>query len=700
MKSKIVSPASVSVGRLICAFAVPLVVGTALAQPSPEETTGRLRPVTLPVRQVHRDPNAVAPSCPGPAAQDENTKAATAGPSLDAPFVYPAPKGVTLVRSSSDLPDKRVRSMPSTRGGASPRDASVALVSAVITGSTPSDCNPPAAKVQFATTDQGNIYAFASINGGTIGDTVRWDWYAPDGTLSFTNNLNVQFNGASCFWSWTAVSDAAKKPGAWTVKIFYQNSQITTLTFTIGAARGGGCSSVAGKICRDEISLFYQGAHSLGTAWVRAVFEPTFPGPLAISQIQASLDNLVAGLSATPCIPYDLSKIASLRAAVPTLPSQTIIDRIGALIPDIQLAIRNAALPCDGGANFESLYVVGVDLGASIAEAIGFMYNDPLSPAAITFITTLMTNASTAMANYVPCSNAFTPVMLAPGNFDLANPLVLVPLTQLIGTYNLIVWNISLSCCCCTCGAAGPAPNTDTTGTISGVVRNASTGAVLPGVTVSVSNTNLTTKTGNDGSYTISNVPAGARSLQASLQGFVTTNVNVTVAGGQTVTQNLSLSPVLQSSGEIRITLNWNRTNGVPNDLDMHLVAPQSDGTCYEVYYANQGSATSAPFAQLEADNIDVSGDPPLETIHITKLTPGTYTLFIHHYSSNNGEATNAMAASRAAVQVFTQAGTVFNQVIPSTSGIYWDVLRINGSTGAITGTNTVGGQAPSSSCH
>ena len=82
------------------------------------------------------------------------------------------------------------------------------------------------------------------------------------------------------------------------------------------------------------------------------------------------------------------------------------------------------------------------------------------------------------------------------------------------------------------------------------------------------------------------------------------------------------------------------------------------------------------------------------------QVPAGTYTLFIHHYSSNNGEATNAMAASRAAVQVFTQAGTVFNQVIPSTSGIYWDVLRINGSTGAITGTNTVGGQAPSSSCH
>jgi uncharacterized protein YfaP (DUF2135 family) len=328
------------------------------------------------------------------------------------------------------------------------------------------------------------------------------------------------------------------------------------------------------------------------------------------------------------------------------------------------------------------------------------MYSDPLSPGAISFITSLMTDASTAMANYVPCSNAFTPVMLAPGNFDLTNPLVLVPLTQLIGTYNLIVWNISLSCCCCTCSGSGtPPPPTTGTGTIAGIVRNASTGAVLPGVTVAVATTSLTTKTGNDGSYTLANVPAGARTLQASLQGFVSSNVNINVTGGQTVTQNLSLSPVLQSTGEVRITLNWSRNGPVPDDLDMHLIAPQSNGTCFEVYFGNQGSFNSAPFAQLEADNIDVAGDPPLETIHISKLVPGTYSLFIHHYSSLNGEPTSALSASRATVQVFTQAGVVFSQTVPSGTGIYWDVARINGSTGAVTPTNTLSGQPPPASC-
>jgi uncharacterized protein YfaP (DUF2135 family) len=197
----------------------------------------------------------------------------------------------------------------------------------------------------------------------------------------------------------------------------------------------------------------------------------------------------------------------------------------------------------------------------------------------------------------------------------------------------------------------------------------------------------------------MTNVPAGAKTLQASLTGFVTSTVNVTVTSGQTVTQNLSLSPVLQSTGERRITLNWSRTNKVPDDLDMHLIVPRGDGTCYEVYYADQGSFSTNPFSQLEADNIEVSGDPPLETMHISKLNAGTYSLFIHHYSNIYGEPDGAMEASRATVQVFTQSGVAFSATVPSGTGIYWDVARINGTTGAITATNTLSSLPPPSTC-
>jgi hypothetical protein len=48
--------------------------------------------------------------------------------------------------------------------------------------------------------------------------------------------------------------------------------------------------------------------------------------------------------------------------------------------------------------------------------------------------------------------------------------------------------------------------------------------------------------------------------LNASANGFASAQVPVTVTEGQTVTQNISLSPTL-AQGEIRITLNWSKDN-------------------------------------------------------------------------------------------------------------------------------------------
>src|SRR5947209_1332064 len=53
--------------RCVSVLAVSLALSTAaFAQPAPGELLERLKPVTLPVKQVHRDPNAVASSCPAP----------------------------------------------------------------------------------------------------------------------------------------------------------------------------------------------------------------------------------------------------------------------------------------------------------------------------------------------------------------------------------------------------------------------------------------------------------------------------------------------------------------------------------------------------------------------------------------------------------------------------------------------------------
>jgi hypothetical protein len=231
-------------------------------------------------------------------------------------------------------------------------------------------------------------------------------------------------------------------------------------------------------------------------------------------------------------------------------------------------------------------------------------------------------------------------------------------------------------------------------GTVTGTVRNAANGQALSGATITVAGTNLSATSGADGGYTIPNVPAGAQTLNASANGFIATQVQVTVTDGQTVTQNISLSPTLQQ-GEIRITLNWSKdSDGHPRDLDMHLTGPNPDGTCFEVYYGNLGNLDAAPFAKLEVDNIRIDGAPPTETIRISKLTPGTYRFYVYNYS---GEAPNGLSQSRATVQVFGSGGQTGNFTVPSGSGLYWTVFEINGQTGAITTVNQLA--TPASNC-
>jgi hypothetical protein len=84
---------------------------------------------------------------------------------------------------------------------------------------------------------------------------------------------------------------------------------------------------------------------------------------------------------------------------------------------------------------------------------------------------------------------------------------------------------------------------TTTTGAITGVVRNSANNQPVSGATITVVGTNLSASSGGDGSYTISNIPSGAQTLNVSKTGFRTATVQVSVTGGQTVTQDISLAP-------------------------------------------------------------------------------------------------------------------------------------------------------------
>ena len=67
------------------------------------------------------------------------------------------------------------------------------------------------------------------------------------------------------------------------------------------------------------------------------------------------------------------------------------------------------------------------------------------------------------------------------------------------------------------------------TGTIEGAVKNAVTGEVIVGAEVTIGGTNMGTRTGTGGRFTLVNVPAGLREIRVLAIGFKVATVPVTV---------------------------------------------------------------------------------------------------------------------------------------------------------------------------
>ncbi len=91
-------------------------------------------------------------------------------------------------------------------------------------------------------------------------------------------------------------------------------------------------------------------------------------------------------------------------------------------------------------------------------------------------------------------------------------------------------------------------PGTASTGTISGTVTS-SEGSPLSGATVSYSGGS--TATNSSGSYTLTNVPAGAIMLTASAGGYQSSTQSVTITANNTTTANFSLAPSTVQTGSI-----------------------------------------------------------------------------------------------------------------------------------------------------
>jgi TonB-dependent receptor len=91
------------------------------------------------------------------------------------------------------------------------------------------------------------------------------------------------------------------------------------------------------------------------------------------------------------------------------------------------------------------------------------------------------------------------------------------------------------------------------TGKITGEVTSAENGELLPGANVVIEGSRKGTSAGENGRYSLGNVPAGEYTLRVSFVGFREITRSVTVSQGQVLTVNFQLKSAVLDGGEIVI---------------------------------------------------------------------------------------------------------------------------------------------------
>lgn len=227
-----------------------------------------------------------------------------------------------------------------------------------------------------------------------------------------------------------------------------------------------------------------------------------------------------------------------------------------------------------------------------------------------------------------------------------------------------------------------PLVPSNTPGGISGSIRNASTTALITtsisvelrsGVNVTTGTTTASVTTAA-GSYTFTNVPAGAYTVVARGTGYAEgSRTGIVVGAGSTISQQDIL--LSTSSGAARVVLTWGAT---PSDLDSHFTGPVVGASSrFWISYSNRGVCSSSPFACLDVDDVSAFGP---ETITLSQLTTGVYRYYVYDYSNRSAPTSTALGASGAKVQFYV--GNTLRQTffVPGGVGNAWAVFDWDGT--------------------
>jgi uncharacterized protein (TIGR03437 family) len=115
-------------------------------------------------------------------------------------------------------------------------------------------CKAPTPVSVFLTTDQ-RVWVWFFVNSALPGDTARIEWYEPNGGLYTTQDwAAITHTNEVCFWTWLGIANQplAAKPGAWRVRVFYNNAPFFTASFTITEPSYGGAVVIDGTDANEH----------------------------------------------------------------------------------------------------------------------------------------------------------------------------------------------------------------------------------------------------------------------------------------------------------------------------------------------------------------------------------------------------------------------------------------------------------------
>jgi hypothetical protein len=149
-------------------------------------------------------------------------------------------------------------------------------------------------------------------------------------------------------------------------------------------------------------------------------------------------------------------------------------------------------------------------------------------------------------------------------------------------------------------------------------------------------------------------------------RGYVTTKLMLRFEAGTLFFNRFSVSPALPP-GLVRVVLDWDQA---PADLDAHLV---KDGA-WHISFREMRKFEDLAWLDRDATN----GFGP-ETITVKRFDlSARYRFFVHDFTNRGKAAADALAASKAHVRLYTDAGLLKTfAVSPKLVGDRWEVFEI-----------------------